>query len=225
MMRLTNLMTAVTFAFSIPTFGAAASFNCAKASTANEIAICSDNELSTLDETLAAVYKKARGSVSDAKRLKGEQVNWIKSLGTCDGNVDCLLSAYRNRILVLDYLDGQLAATLDPLQDQSAQLNEREEILIQRENALTTELLALNSAIKAFDVEKQAFDKQKTDADLLARANSTIQKPKDVANCQSGITPSGEKISLSKCVGFTNYVNKAFNQPLTYATDNEFDFA
>jgi hypothetical protein len=55
-------------------------------STANEIAICSDDELSTLDETLAAVYKQARSSVSDAKRLKTEQVNWLKSLGTCNGN-------------------------------------------------------------------------------------------------------------------------------------------
>jgi uncharacterized protein YecT (DUF1311 family) len=158
MKSLVSFITAATFAYGIPTFADAASFNCAKASTANEIAICSDDELSTLDETLAAVYKQARGSVSDAKRLKGEQVNWIKSLGTCDGNVDCLISAYRNRILVLDYLDGQVAATLDPLQDQVAQLNEREEILTLREQALTTELRALNSAIEAFEEKKRQVE-------------------------------------------------------------------
>ena len=188
MMRLTNLMTAVTFACSIPTFGAAASFNCAKASTANEIAICSDDELSILDETLAAVYKQARGSVSDAKRLKGEQVNWIKSLGTCDGNVDCLISAYRNRILVLDYLDGQVAVTLDPLQDQSAQLNEREEILALRENALTTELRALNSAIEAFEEEKREFADAKAvnqASDLPNSVAKTTNKAENSTNAVS----------------------------------------
>lgn len=155
MKRLTKLMSAVTFACSIPTFGTAASFNCAKASTANEIAICSDDELSTLDETLAAVYKQARSSVSDAQRLKGEQVNWIKSLGTCDGNVDCLISAYRSRMLVLDYSDGQVSMQLNSDQDRTAQLDEREEMLSMREQALTTELRALNSAIEAFEEEKR----------------------------------------------------------------------
>lgn len=151
MMRLTNLMTAVTFACIIPTFGAAASFNCAKASTANEIAICSDDELSTLDETLAAVYKQARGSVSDAKSLKDEQFNWIKILVTCDDNVDCLISAYDNRILVLDYSDGQVSMQLNFSQNRPLQLDEREEMLSMREQALTTELRALNSAIEAFE--------------------------------------------------------------------------
>jgi len=216
MMRLTNLMTAVTFACSVPTFGAAASFNCAKASTANEIAICSDNELSTLDETLAAVYKKARGSVSDAKRLKGEQVNWIKSLGTCDGNVDCLISAYRNRILVLDYLDGQVAAKLDPLQDQVAQLNEREEILTLRENALTTELRALNSAIEAFEEEKQAFAKLKDAPIVSEELSSEKQDSTQTQSCQYAAI-DGEELSLSKCAGFLIKIAETFNQKPFFA--------
>ena len=157
MKRLTKIMTAIMFACSIPIFAAAASFNCSKASTANEIAICSDDELSSLDETLAAVYKQARGSVSDAKRLKSEQINWIKSLGTCDGNAVCLISAYKTRIVILDYLDGKIAVKVDPLQDRITQLNEREEILAQRENAFTTELRALDSEIERFEEEKLAF--------------------------------------------------------------------
>ena len=131
---------------SIPTLLSAASFNCAKAASKNEKAICSDPELSNLDMVLAAIYKETRSTISDAKRLKKEQINWIKSLGTCDGNVDCLISAYKNRMLVLDYLDGQITVLIDPLQEKIAQLNEREEILVQRENAFTTELRALNVA-------------------------------------------------------------------------------
>jgi len=95
---------------------------------------------------LAAIYKETHSTISDAKRLKKEQINWIKSLGTCDGNVDCLISAYKNRMLVLDYLDGQITVLIDPLQEKIAQLNEREEILVRRENAFTTELRALNVA-------------------------------------------------------------------------------
>ena len=211
--------------FTVPTIVSAASFNCAKAASKNEKAICSDAELSNLDEVLAASYKQARKSVVDSNKLKSEQINWIKSLGTCDGNVPCLITAYKSRLSILGLVNGSAIVLADPLQDRIAELNEREEILIQRENALTTEMRALNSAIEAFEAEKLAFAKQKTDADTVAKANSTIQKPKNVANCHSGITPNGEKISLSKCVGFTNYVNKAFNQPLTYTTDDEFNFA
>ena len=176
MRRLTEIMTAAVFVLSIPTFGAAASFNCAKAITANEIAICSDDELSKLDETLAAVYKQARGSVSDAKRLKSEQANWIKSLGTCDGNVDCLISAYDNRILVLDYLDGTIAVKVDPLQERIAQLNEREEILAQRENAFTTELRALDSEIERFEEEKLAFANTKNAPSKIEEVSEEVPK-------------------------------------------------
>ena len=149
----------VIFVLIVPNFLTAASFNCAKASSKNEIAICSDPELSNLDEILAATYKETRSNVSDTKKLKGEQINWIKSVGTCDGNVDCLLGAYRNRILVLDYLDGQVTVLIDPLQDRVAQLDEREEILDQTERAFTTELRALNSKIERLEEEILAHTK------------------------------------------------------------------
>ncbi|MDC0136289.1 hypothetical protein OAI26_06455 [Sulfitobacter sp.] len=223
MKNLVRFITATAFACGIPIFADAASFNCAKASTANEIAICSDDELSTLDETLAAVYKQARGSVSDAKRLKGEQVNWIKSLGTCDGNVDCLISAYRSRILVLDYLDGQVAVTLDPLQAQVAQLNQREEILAQRENALTTELRALNAEIERFEEEKLAFANTKDSNSAVEQTNSQSSETAGNKSCQLAETSLGEQISLTKCVAYTNQAVKAFGQEPVYVGDyNDF---
>ena len=162
---------------SIPTFLSAASFNCAKAASKNEKAICSDPELSNLDMVLAAIYKETRSTISDAKRLKKEQINWIKSLGTCDGNVDCLISAYKNRMLVLDYLDGQITVLIDPLQERIAQLNEREEILVQRENAFTTELRALNSEIERFEEEKLAYNRTKNVPENAEQSSQVIQKP------------------------------------------------
>ena len=211
MKRLTKIMTATMFACSIPTFAAAASFNCAKASTANEIAICSDDELSTLDEALAAIYKQARSSVSDAKRLKTEQVNWIKSLGTCNGNVDCLISAYDTRILILDYLDGTIAVKSDSLQDRISQLNEQEEILVLRENALTTELRALNLEIERFEEEKLAFAKLK-DAPIVAEElSSEKQESTQTQSCQYAAI-DGEELSLSKCAGFLIKSAETFNR-------------
>ena len=162
---------------SIPTFLSAASFNCAKAASKNEKAICSNPELSNLDMVLAAIYKETRSTISDAKRLKKEQINWIKSLGTCDGNVDCLISAYKNRMLVLDYLDGQITVLIDPLQERIAQLNEREEILLQRENAFTTELRALNSEIERFEEEKLAYNRSKNVPENAEQSSQVIQKP------------------------------------------------
>ena len=162
----------VIFVLIVPNFLTAASFNCSKASSKNEIAICSDPELSNLDEILAATYNEARSNASDKKKLKGEQINWIKSVGTCDGNVECLLGAYRNRILVLDYLDGQVTVLIDPLQDRVAQLDEREEILAQRERAFTTELRALNEDIQRFEDEKSAHARQKNTSENKQSSNA-----------------------------------------------------
>lgn len=136
----------------------AASFDCSKASSNNEIAICNDPELSSLDELLAATYKQTRNMVDDPKRLRNEQVSWIKSVVTCNGRVDCLIGAYRDRIRVLDYVDGVITIIDDPYNERLAILNEREELLNLRENALTTELRALNAAIERFEEQKRQFE-------------------------------------------------------------------
>jgi len=152
-------------AIAFPSLIGAASFDCSKAASKNEIAICSDPELSSLDEVLAATYKQTRSIVTDAKKLRNEQVNWIKSVATCEGNVDCLIGAYRDRIRVLDYVDGVLSVLDDPLQARIEELNEREEIISLRENALTTEIRALNSAIEQFEEDKLAFADQQNSAE------------------------------------------------------------
>ncbi len=76
----------------------AASFNCAKASTPIEIAICKDNVLSTLDEQLLQAYRSTQASISDANRLKNDQNEWLRDVrGKCV-DVTCLRQVYRNRI-------------------------------------------------------------------------------------------------------------------------------
>lgn len=73
----------------------AASFDCAKASTSVEVAICSDEQLSDLDKQLARVYKQA------GPDQKTQQRAWLKYRNTCGSNVQCLVEVYKQRISVL----------------------------------------------------------------------------------------------------------------------------
>ena len=52
--------------------GKAASFDCNKATTETEIAICSDPELSALDEEMAEAWMRLDGQVS-----KSNQFQWL----------------------------------------------------------------------------------------------------------------------------------------------------
>jgi len=91
------LLTLVTFQSS---YGA--SFDCKKASTLVEQAICSDPMLSSLDEDLALSYKKALKNSSDNNILRTAQRSWIKSKRNPCKNIACLKQAYASRISELN---------------------------------------------------------------------------------------------------------------------------
>lgn len=77
----------------------AVSFDCKKATTFSEKAVCSDTLLSKLDDVLAENYKGMLNSDfgNTQKSLKAAQVKWIKSLNQCKDN-QCLIDAYRKRV-------------------------------------------------------------------------------------------------------------------------------
>jgi uncharacterized protein len=74
----------------------AASFDCAKARTKIEKLICANEELSKLDEALAAAYAVALKS-PDPTILKAEHQAWLKLRSTCM-DVTCIKRAYENRL-------------------------------------------------------------------------------------------------------------------------------
>ncbi len=78
----------------------AASFDCAKASTTVEKAICSNAELSALDDRLSAAYKAALTDTLDPASVKTSQREWVKARNACK-TVSCLQEAYRGRIAAL----------------------------------------------------------------------------------------------------------------------------
>jgi uncharacterized protein len=83
----------------------AASFNCARASTSTEKAICSDKELSTFDDQVSALYKAglARETVDAAEQLRISQRAWLKTRNACL-DVSCLQQTYRGRLAFLSFL-------------------------------------------------------------------------------------------------------------------------
>ena len=82
------------------------SFNCAKATTRTEKAICNHSELSNLDTRLAKMYSQLRRvlSKSDSKWLQKQQHVWLKRRNACSNNVSCLLQTYEDRIVELENL-------------------------------------------------------------------------------------------------------------------------
>ena len=78
----------------ISSYSLAASFDCNNASTNIEKIICSNNELSSLDDELSEVYKSA--TLKDAS-IKQSQREWIKQRNNCDTD-SCIIENYKNRI-------------------------------------------------------------------------------------------------------------------------------
>lgn len=81
-----------------------ASFDCAKAGTATEKAICSDVALARLDRNLADTYAQALSWASDdaeKTKIRDAQRAWIGERNACGGDTGCLTTAYESRLRAL----------------------------------------------------------------------------------------------------------------------------
>lgn len=84
-----------------PLGGRAASFDCAKAASPTEKAICSTPDVSRLDGELAAAWQKALARSHDVKALKTEQLKWLRLRNACGEDPSCLGDRYRERLAEL----------------------------------------------------------------------------------------------------------------------------
>jgi len=82
---------------------ASPSFDCAKAATATEHAICASDLLSTLDREMADAYRAARAGVGAGakQQIREEQISWIGQRNACGGDAGCLEARMRQRIATL----------------------------------------------------------------------------------------------------------------------------
>jgi uncharacterized protein len=90
----------------------AASFNCAKAKTSDEKAICASRSLSELDVKMATLWgvrmqvpmlMGSRGAAQD------EQHQFLIDRGTCGASTTCIRSVYQTRI---DALNAEISAAM-----------------------------------------------------------------------------------------------------------------
>lgn len=96
----------------VPAFRAySASFDCSKASSFVENAICSNSELSALDDSLSSAYSKALKDADPGDEIKSSQRNWMKNRNSCQDNA-CLKKAYSQRI---NELTTELSSNLPSL--------------------------------------------------------------------------------------------------------------
>jgi len=79
------------------------SFDCNKAATPTEKAICSNANLAELDNKLAKIYSetlsKAKNS-DEKKNMQEKQKEWLKKRNSCSSDIQCLKKSYESRILV-----------------------------------------------------------------------------------------------------------------------------
>lgn len=99
-----RLKVCIHIAFVLSTIGSsyAVSFDCSTASRLSEKAICSNVELSALDDDLSMAYKKA---ILISPEIKSSQREWIKETRLCESNIAtlnlCIKNLYNSRIAIL----------------------------------------------------------------------------------------------------------------------------
>jgi uncharacterized protein len=78
----------------------AASFDCGKARTATEIAICRDSSLGRLDEQIAELYASLRSASvsSERSKLLKAQRRFLQNRNSCGGSLSCLRNRYDSRL-------------------------------------------------------------------------------------------------------------------------------
>lgn len=78
----------------------AASFDCEKASSADEKAICADRALNDKDVRMALLYSIDRRFMGMGARgaLMDEQADWLKQRRACGARRECLHAFYDKRI-------------------------------------------------------------------------------------------------------------------------------
>jgi uncharacterized protein len=89
----------------------AASFDCKKANTLVEKAVCSNPKLSKLDDALAKAYQRTLASTSNADTVKTEQKTWLTTVRDICKTEACIEKAYQTRLAELQGATNQLAST------------------------------------------------------------------------------------------------------------------
>lgn len=114
---LSRLLLCLCLAFGANTALHAASFDCAKATSDIEHAICNNPDLSSLDGTLSESYQSAMANLpaEQADALRTAQRGWLKQRNACNGQESCLTDLFSQRAAELQDTAKQAATKLDSI--------------------------------------------------------------------------------------------------------------
>jgi len=119
----------------------AASFDCSKEVNDFERTICNNKDLSLLDESLVAIYSKAKLASTSPSDLKKDQLNWIKSARGCRTNVDCISNSYNKRLEELN----KVSLTSVAKESDNAALSPKNTGIENNQNSISTKDTEKNS--------------------------------------------------------------------------------
>jgi uncharacterized protein len=104
-------LSALMMVAAVPQSGAA-SFDCSRAATAVESAVCEDRTVSALDEQMTRSYRALLNRTSGATeaQIRAEQKDWLRRRNACGGDTGCLANEYRARIRSIAEWSGAPAA-------------------------------------------------------------------------------------------------------------------
>ena len=91
-------------ALSVAETAEAQSFNCAKATRTTEFAICNNETLIVLDETMASYHRQQLNALSTKPQrqvFSKTSKDWLRKRNACKGDFACLELRYKERIQAL----------------------------------------------------------------------------------------------------------------------------
>jgi uncharacterized protein len=204
-MKLVKLLIAFSILLSFSGNVRAASFDCAKASNLAEKAICSDHELSSLDDQVSAAYKAAmHGGAVDADKLRISQRTWIKSRNTCL-DVPCLKDSINNRLAFLSSI------TNGSNEQPSGSASSSDSISSDAVSVFPTAVAGFaDAASKAAEDADFAKSAASNDNYVTRILNSLSPRDRNTVN----IIRNGHQAGNTESIG--NALEKAFSAPLSW---------
>jgi uncharacterized protein len=219
------------------TQASAASFDCAKANSPSSKQICSEPELSKLDDELAVVFSEARSklSVESQKLLIEGQRSWLRFHSRLcffddeakpkdkKASVECQINEYRSRIEALKSAGSlMLGVKIIPYFQGWVDINTRKKMVKHEKGifplfeGMSTTARALNAIIHPI-VEPALFDSsgklKDTDDHDFTRFSSAV-KVTDVGSDLAVIEHSTEGVFSENYSNSVLYFSKTLNRPI-----------
>lgn len=176
----------------------AASFDCAKASSRVENAICASSTLSRLDSELADAYGVTLLTNADAEGVKSAQRVWLRDTRNKCVDDACLETVYKQRIAALRGPDPVDAPSRAEIEADDANMPSDQELAEQEQKRLAEE-----QAAKARADELSA----KAQADVAAKAKAEAEaaelakKQKEEAETKKAVQAKQQQLYIAIGVG------------------------